>query len=144
MVHALKEVWRVLVPNGQVIDLRPISENAPIEVVVGDQVLFAGRRIDCVEGIADDIAANEAIESAVGSGWFVQEYAGSFKYNTYWNTLAEMKIYAEENYTSSYIPEEAFIETHRLMAENGKEAKVRIHRTISISQYRKRFFNLHL
>ena len=137
MVHALREIWRVLVPDGELIDLRPISEDAPVQVVAGNEVLFAGRRIDGEAGIVDDTAANEAIDSTVDSGWFIREYAGSFKYNTYWRTPDEMKAYADENYTSSYIPNKVFVEARHLIAKSGNEARVRIHRTLNISRYRK-------
>ena len=98
MVHALKEIWRVLVPNGQVIDLRPVSENAPVEVVDGDRVLFAGRRIDCAEGIADDVAANEAMAAAVNAEWFFRENTETFEYISYWDTPDEMKAFTRRGF----------------------------------------------
>ena len=40
MVHALREAWRVLVPGGCLIDLRPLAKDPPLEVIVDDQVEY--------------------------------------------------------------------------------------------------------
>ena len=42
MVHALKEIWRVLVLDGIMIDLRPFADNWPLAVVDGGQVYDVG------------------------------------------------------------------------------------------------------
>jgi len=127
----------VLVPKGQLIDLRSISENAPIEVVASGRVLFAGRRIQSEAGIADDAAANEAMDAAVSAGLFVREYVGSFKYNSYWDTPDELEAFAAETWTMSYLPAVVLMEVRRLMANHGESARVRLHRTFGISRYRK-------
>jgi hypothetical protein len=36
MVHALEEVWRVLVPAGELINLRPVSSPWPVEVLINE------------------------------------------------------------------------------------------------------------
>jgi hypothetical protein len=41
MVHALEEIHRLLRPNGTLIDIRPYAEPTIVEVISGDQTLFA-------------------------------------------------------------------------------------------------------
>ncbi len=60
MVHALQEAWRVLLPNGIMIDLRPRSDNMPLEILHKDGIDSAGL-VDMSPGLADDQAADEAI-----------------------------------------------------------------------------------
>ena len=60
MIHALKEVWRVLVPRGWLLDVRPFSAKATLEVVAGTQVWLAGR-VDESAGLPDNPAANELL-----------------------------------------------------------------------------------
>jgi hypothetical protein len=43
MVHALRESWRVLVPGGSLIDLRPLSASSPVQVVTGNKIVPAGK-----------------------------------------------------------------------------------------------------
>ena len=42
MVHALKETWRVLVPEGHLLDSRQYAGYSRVEIVIGEQVLLAG------------------------------------------------------------------------------------------------------
>ena len=62
MVHALREIWRVLAPEGVLLDLRPIADRWPIEVetfrrnvsTVGESQA-AGRVEDLPAQLADDM-----------------------------------------------------------------------------------------
>ena len=54
--------------EGWLLDVRPLSVNAPLEVVAGNQVWLAGR-VDESAGLPDDHAANEALRTMVREGW---------------------------------------------------------------------------
>src|SRR5215207_1863231 len=73
MVDALAEIRRVLVPDGVLIDLRPILDRWPVEVISTREVRETGRMQDFPIGLADDAAANRAIAQASTSGWFTRE-----------------------------------------------------------------------
>ncbi|MCA9910725.1 MAG: hypothetical protein KC519_18845, partial [Anaerolineae bacterium] len=88
MVHALNEIWRVLVPGGALTDLRPFGARWPVEIVSRAEVWPAGL-VDGSLSFPDDLAANAAIEHVVATGLFTREQSGSFKLFTYWDTVAE-------------------------------------------------------
>ena len=138
MVHALREIWRVLAPEGTLIDLRPLSARWPVEVVVGQQAAVAGL-VDDSPGTPLDKAANQSLEQAAREGLFTREREGSFKYLWYWDTPDEMKAYLEENWApDAILPEEVLAEARRLVSEAGEGGQARIRLHMIISRWRKR------
>lgn len=138
MVHALREIWRVLAPEGVLIDLRPFSARWPVEVVVGQQAAVAGL-VDDSPGAPLDEAANESLEQATREGLFTREREGSFKYLWYWDTPDEMKAYLEENWApDAILPGEVLAETRQLMSQAAAPAQVRVRAHMIISRWRKR------
>jgi hypothetical protein len=136
MGHALKEIWRVLVPGGTLIDLRPLSANSPVEVIAGEQIQLAGR-IDDSHDIPDDLAANQALAQLVSQGWFSCERQETFRFISYWNTPDELKAYLEEKRSSIIVPETVLLEARRLLANSGQQARLRIPSTMLIARYQK-------
>lgn len=91
MVHALSEIRRVLVDDGVMIDLRPLHDHWPVEVVSVRAVRETGRVQDYPGILADDEAANRAIAEAAANGWFSRDRADSFSYHYTWDTPSEME-----------------------------------------------------
>jgi hypothetical protein len=98
MVHALQEVQRVLAPAGILIDLRPLMDGSPVEVVSGGKTHLAGRVSQLPEDIANDAAANKSIEKAAEQGWFSLERREFFPFSYYWDSPEEMQAYIEEEW----------------------------------------------
>jgi hypothetical protein len=137
MVHALKEIWRVLVPHGWLLDVRPLSANAPLEIVAGTQVWRAGR-VDEAAGLPDDHAANESLQTIVREGWFIHERKAHFDYAWYWDTLDELQTHIAEKWSNSMqLPTTVETEAARLLTDGGTEARVRLRLTLTIARYRK-------
>lgn len=136
MVHALKELWRVLVPHGSLIDLRPLAQNPPVEIVVGGQVFLAGRA-DVSSAMPDDVASDKSLDEVVGEGWFVREREELFDYALFWDTFDEMMAYAEWEWIRVFLPEAMLTEARRLLASSGEGARLRVRRRMVISRYRK-------
>jgi len=137
MVHALKEIWRVLVPRGWLLDVRPLSANAPLEVVAGAQVWRAGP-VDESAGLPDDHAANESLQTIVREGWFIREHQACFDYAWYWDTLDELQTHIAEKWSNSMrLPDAVGAEAARLQAAGGTGARVRLQLTLTIARYRK-------
>src|SRR5580765_3997517 len=67
MVHALEEAWRVLTPDGLLIDLRPAMVHRSVAVVGRSAHTKLGLMREWFE---DDIAANRAVAAVVRRGLF--------------------------------------------------------------------------
>jgi hypothetical protein len=98
MVHALEEIRRTLVPQGVLIDLRPLAESWPVELVSGQATYQTGCLTDLPAGLADDQAAKDAIRSAALRGWFVLESDQSFPFFYYWDSPEEMLGHIQEKW----------------------------------------------
>jgi len=140
MVHALREVWRVLAPDGVLIDLRPFFCSWSVEVVTEKQVLFAGRLDDSGRQYKD-LLSNAALAQVQREGWFALEQEASFDYFFYWDTPDEMKAYIHEDWEPrTYLPEEVWAEAQRLVASAGSNTRVRVRENIIISRWRKQLY----
>lgn len=137
MVHALQEIWRVLVPDGCLIDLRPRATNWALEVVLDGQAMRAGQ-VDNTPFFADDNAAERAIKSVVHEGWFSLEHLTTFECASYWDTLEVMLTYYAGVANPSFIvPESVLATARRLAATVQLESKVRTLTSMDMGRYRK-------
>ena len=91
MVHALSEIQRVLVPNGILIDLRPVLDHWHIEVASARETRETGRMQDFEIGLEDDAAANKNIAAAEKNGWFSREREDFFPLYYSWNSASELE-----------------------------------------------------
>ena len=98
MVHALDEARRVLAPGGMLVDLRPLTENFPVEISTARRSEGAGRLTDLPQGREDDEAANHAIDEAARRGWFTRVSEEKFPLFYYWDTPAEMQAFLEDEW----------------------------------------------
>jgi hypothetical protein len=137
MVHALREIWRVLIPGGHLIDLRPRATNWPLEVVADGQVMLAGK-VDNAPFVPDDSAAESAIQRTVREGLFSPENQVSFDCASYWDTLEGMLAYqAESDNPSLTVPDDVLVKAHEFSATAHQHSKVRIRLSMDLVKYRK-------
>ncbi len=141
MVDALKEVWRVLIPGGLLLDWRDLPEDWPVEIVAGSRVQCAGSK-DSSSRISKHAAADASLAQVVQQGLFACESRHSLDCAWYWDTLDEMEERAEEPGAPEWrlnpsLPEEIQAQARRLMAESPEDAVVRVRINMAISQYRK-------
>lgn len=106
MVHALDEIRRVLVPDGILIDIRPLIDRWQVEVTSMREVRQTGRVQDFPVGLADDEAANTAIVQAVENGWFARERQEFFSYSYSWDTPNEMEEWIDTEWEGFVAMEE--------------------------------------
>ncbi len=105
MVHALKEAYRVLVPNGIMIDLRPLCIDVPLEIVYEGGSESAGI-LDLSPDIDRDITSDVAIVSVIKGGLFLESKVEYFDYAYYWETIKGMEEDLEENWKDEVIVSE--------------------------------------
>jgi SAM-dependent methyltransferase len=138
MVHALKEIHRVLAPEGILIDLRPLTGDWPMEVASQREVKEAGRVSDMPVGLADDQAANDSIAQAAKGNWFVREQGEFFPFFYYWDSPNEMQEYIESEWVDFLTVEEAVWKNIRsLWAVADADARLRVRLKMMITRWKK-------
>jgi hypothetical protein len=138
MVHALSEIRRVLVPNGILIDLRPILSNWPIEVVSKRETRKMGHIQDLPLGLADDNAANQFIAQAEQNGWFIREAEEFFPFHYSWDSPSEMEEWIQEEWQDFIeLDEESKQATRSAWALGDADAAVRVKVKMLITRWKK-------
>lgn len=98
MVHALREIHRVLVPGGLLVDARPDSRvlaYAERRKSRGFQ-RFGLVRTNAIE-LANDGASDRAITTAVRDGLFTRHRNGRFWHRVSFESLAGLRLYVREH-----------------------------------------------
>jgi hypothetical protein len=89
MVHALRDACRVLVPDGTLIDLRPLATIFRIDAIVGATAFAVGEG-DTTASAEDDRAADRAVADLEVDGSLVPHRRTQFELHFYWDTTAAM------------------------------------------------------
>ena len=138
MVYALSEIYRVLVSDGIMIDMRPILDRWQIEVVSAREVRETGRVQDFSIGLVDDEAANRAMALAEEQAWFVREQEEFFSYLYSWDTPKEMEEWIEEEWHDFIgLDEETRKATRSTWALGDADSQVRVRVKMLITRWRK-------
>jgi len=135
MVHALHEAWRVLLPRGILIDLRPLCSDAPLEIVFAGSSALAGP-VDMSPDIAHEIAADQAIDSVVGDGIFNKIQLDHFDFAFYWDTVADMLADLDEYWKDEVILRAGVIRRARaLLKKRQPQARVRLRMPMKLEKF---------
>jgi hypothetical protein len=136
MVHALNEIRRVLVPDGILIDIRPLMDRWRIEVISEREVRETGRVQDFPIGLADDEAANRAIAQASENGWFSRDGQDFFSYSYSWDTPGEMEEWIDTEWEDFVaIDEETKRATRSAWALADADTRVRLQVKMLIARW---------
>jgi len=138
MVHALREIQRVLRPDGLLIDLRPFDDRWPVEVTSARETHQVGRLLDLEFAITSDQAAERAIEQAAAEGRFIREEGEFFPFLYYWDTPNEMQEFiAEEWEEFNGLDQETMQAARSAWAIGDADSRVRIRMKMLITRWRK-------
>ena len=138
MVHALDEIRRVLVPDGVLIDLRPLEARWPVEIASGASSMEVGRLTDLPIAIADDEAASRAMQEAESRGWFVREREEFFSYVYSWDTPSEMKEFMEDEWEGfEKLEESVYQSAQSAWAVANADARVQVRVKMLITRWKK-------
>ncbi len=137
MVHALDEIRRVLVPGSILIDIRPLADRWPVEVVSTHGFAETGRVEDLPEQVDGDVAANEAVQAAETRGWFRREQEEFFPFFYSWDTPSEMEKFVAEEWSGFLALSDAVTQaTRSAWAVGDADSRVRVRVKMLITGWR--------
>jgi hypothetical protein len=138
MVHALGEIRRVLVPGGVLLDLRPMEERWPIEIVWNGGSKEAARLAVLPGYQEDEQAADRAMAEAESLGWYGREEHALVPYRYYWDTPSEMKEAIEEEWEEpDKLEAKAYRAVQGAWAVANADARVCVNMALSFTRWRK-------
>ena len=137
MVHALREVWRILIPHGIIIDLRPICVDVPLLILTSDGWKSAGLVDRGLERV-NDIASDRALRIMIHDGLFKRIKREYFNFNYYWNNLNDLKTDVEGSWKEDVILSKKNWQRARQLFINGIEKnRIRIPIRMKIDKFQK-------
>ena len=138
MVHALSEIRRVLVPDGILIDMRPLAEQWQIEVVSANELKETGRVIDLPEQVNGDIAANQAMQEVEARGWFKRDQEEFFPFYYSWDTPSEMEEFIDDDWSDFIdLSDETRKATRSAWAVGNADSRVRVRMKVLMTRWKK-------
>lgn len=138
MVHALDEIRRVLRPDGILVDLRPLTDRWRVEVFSARETHATGRVTDLPLGLADDEAANRAMDEAESKRWYLREREEFFPLYYVWDTASEMEEWIETEWEDFIgLGEETRRATRSAWALGDADSRVRVQVKMLITRWRK-------
>ena len=127
----------MLAAGGVMLDLRPLLDRWPVEVSWPGSLHEVGVVTDLQEPLADDAAANAAMNAADSEFGFQREAEQAVSFFYYWDTPKEMENYIAENWDDVItVDESVWKRLGSSWASAGAEARVRLRMKLLISRYR--------
>lgn len=137
MVHALDEIRRALVPDGILLDIRPLADRWRVEVSSAQGFKETGRVDDLAEQVNADAASNAAMSQAEARGWFRREREEFFPFFYAWDTPSEMEEFIAEEWTDfAGLGEDTKKATRSAWAVGDADSQVRVRVKVLISRWR--------
>ena len=97
-----------------------------------------GRVTDLPLGVADDEAANDAIQNAEASGWFSREDETFFPLHYVWDTASDMEKWIDEEWENFIgLEEDARRATRSAWALGDADSRVRVQVKMLIARLKK-------
>ena len=141
MVHALDEIHRLLRSDGTLVDIRPYAEPSIVEVISGDQTLFAEpKREHDHEGV---VASDRAMDEVLARKAFSVERAQEFEFFSYGSSAAEIREFWDRY--NDYDPEpkendqlafedKVYARAEQVRKEVGEDAEIAIHERVRMAR----------
>ncbi len=137
MVHALKQFWRILAPNGTLIDLRPTCMDVDLLIQSKKGWVSAGR-VDRGELRLHDNAANRTMRTVIQEGLFKKVHFTYFLTRHYWNDLEGLRTDTEGSWKEdATIAEETWQRARSLLGTGSGEDRICVPVRRKITTYQK-------
>jgi len=98
MVDALKDVWRVLVDGGTLLDLRPLPAEYRLDLVTPDAAIPIGTT-DTTGRAPDDAAADAAVAWTIDQCLFTRHSRVEFDVDMVWDTVHDLERFMAKRIT---------------------------------------------
>ena len=118
MVHALREVHRVLKPNGILIDLRPAAKHRRVGLGMGKHWQPVGVMRESFE---DDWAASRAVREVLRLGLFRREAHGEFDLDRVMDSMEDFRVWLDEFVQQGNLPSHEWL-VQRLESKKKKQS----------------------
>jgi hypothetical protein len=138
MVHALQEIWRVLVTDGVLIDFRPLHSAWRLDIVVGDETVLIADGIDDTPRLPKDTSAARALDEVLAKGWFVRESESQLEHARQWQQVDEMVAFWAGTSPPLFFPDETVARAHQMRSQMDDTAYIRTVHPLTIGVYRKK------
>jgi len=146
MVHALEEIHRLLKPDGELIDIHPVSEHSSIEIHQNRNIDLVGY-LEVNQWCVDFQQADDALAGITKRGLFSVEQKGNFDTLTYYDSAEEMgtafkesihKYARDDQSTDEEVTktEALTIQAEALMRTGDSEAKLALRERNHISRFK--------
>ncbi len=143
MVHALDEIHRLLRSDGTLVDIRPYVEPSIVEVISGDQTLFAEpKREHDHEGV---VASDRAMDEILARKAFSVERAQEFEFFSYGSSAAEIREFWDRYNDFDPEPKEndqlafedkVYARAEQVRKESGEDAEISVHERVRMARLR--------
>ena len=119
------------------IDMRPLSGDAPLDIVFKGKSEFVGI-MDMSLGIKHDVAADQAVEEVVKNKIFKELVVERFELAYYWKTVRGMVADLRERWTDDVILDENIIQhAYELFRRYRPGSQVRLLLPMKLAKYEK-------
>jgi len=126
------------VPNGILIDIRPLADNWRVEVASLRDVKRTGHVTDLPEQTNGDLASADAMRAAEASSWFKREQDELFPFSYSWDTPSEMEEFVNDDWSDFVaLDEDTKRVTRAAWAVADGDSRVRIRMNVWIARWRK-------
>ena len=143
MVHALNEIHRLLRSDGMLVDIRPYAEPSIVEVISGDQTLFAEpKREHDHEGV---VASDRAMDEILARKAFSVERSQEFEFFSYGSSAAEIREFWDRYNDFDPEPKEndqlafedkVYARAEQVRKELGEDAEISVHERVRMARLR--------
>jgi hypothetical protein len=120
------------------IDLRPVADRWPVEVMATKARWVVGQLEDLPLQLADDAACANAMSQAARAGWFVQEGAQTFDLWYSWDTPEAMRDYIVEEWNGyCELLAQVYEQAQALWVQAGSGRIMRVRLKMHLGRWRK-------
>jgi hypothetical protein len=137
MVHALREVHRVLHADGVLIDFRPLHSGWRMDISIDDRIILVEDGLDDAPRIPRDESADRALEQVQSEGWFQRESLTQIEHLRGWYSMDDLIDFWADKSPPLHFPDETLVRARAMLRDAGQDALVRIVHPIVIGFFRK-------